>query len=107
MKTYKGYRGGDTAQPAHITVHFESGCSYPLRHVVRHSPTGFNWGYGGSGPADTARSILTDCLGVDVADQLYQKFKWAFVAGWGNEWEVTEDAIKEWADAVLKSYCQQ
>lgn len=31
--------------------------------MVRHSPTGFSWGYGGSGPADLARSLLIAALG--------------------------------------------
>jgi len=70
-----------------------------LKHIVRHSPTGFNWGYGGSGPADTALSILTDCLGLDRANQLYQDFKWDFVAGWGSEWSITEEEIKRWVKA--------
>lgn len=34
----------------------------PLKHLVRHSPMGFEWGYGGSGPADLARSIVGDVL---------------------------------------------
>jgi hypothetical protein len=32
---------------------------FPLRHICYHSPTGFEIGYGGSGPADLALSILT------------------------------------------------
>jgi hypothetical protein len=32
---------------------------YQLPHVILHSPTGFNCGYLGSGPADLALSILT------------------------------------------------
>jgi hypothetical protein len=35
----------------------------PLPHHVRHSPTGFAWGYGGSGPAELARCILIHALG--------------------------------------------
>lgn len=35
----------------------------PLRHYVRHSPDGFSWGYGGSGPADLARCLLIDAMG--------------------------------------------
>lgn len=35
----------------------------PLRHVVKHSPSGYTWGYAGSGPADLALSLLTDALG--------------------------------------------
>lgn len=34
-----------------------------LYHFVDSSPTGFAWGYGGSGPWDLARSILGDRLG--------------------------------------------
>lgn len=34
-----------------------------LAHIVRHSPSGFAWGYRGSGPADLARSLLAAVLG--------------------------------------------
>jgi Family of unknown function (DUF6166) len=34
-----------------------------LVHVRKHSPTGMSWGYGGSGAADCARSLLIDALG--------------------------------------------
>jgi hypothetical protein len=34
-----------------------------LRHVVKHSPGGFNWSYAGSGPAELARCLLLDALG--------------------------------------------
>ena len=54
--------------------------THELPHVVHHSPTGFEWGYGGSGPADLARSILTDAVGVNLADRFYQDFKWELVA---------------------------
>jgi hypothetical protein len=30
------------------------------------SPAGMNWGYAGSGPADTVRSLLIDVLGQDA-----------------------------------------
>jgi hypothetical protein len=35
----------------------------PLPHHVKHSPTGFTWGYHGSGPAELARCILIAVLG--------------------------------------------
>jgi hypothetical protein len=38
------------------------------------------WGYGGSGPADAALSILTDLVGPQSADEHYMDFKWEFVA---------------------------
>jgi len=37
-----------------------------LTHRSKHSPTGFMWGYGDSGPADLARSILFDHFGSDA-----------------------------------------
>lgn len=33
-----------------------------LHHHVRHSPNGFQWGYPGSGPAETARCLLLDAV---------------------------------------------
>jgi hypothetical protein len=50
------------------------------RRIVRHSPTGFNWGYGGSGPADLALNILSVFIGQEAAESLYQAFKWEFIA---------------------------
>jgi hypothetical protein len=44
-------------------------------HVVRHSPSGPEWGYGGSGPADCARSVLLALTDEATADAHYQAFK--------------------------------
>ena len=96
MKTYKGKkcRGGAGGQ---MIVVEEKGREHWLNHIERHSPDGFNWGYGGSGPADTALSILADCLGKVQAGALYQLFKRDFVAGWGDEFSINEKEIKNWA----------
>lgn len=64
--------------------------------VVHHSPTGIEWGYGGSGPADAALSVLAYCLPVGcdgeepvtlfegqcstLAWDMHQAFKWARIA---------------------------
>ncbi|MDI6872650.1 MAG: hypothetical protein QME79_15120, partial [Bacillota bacterium] len=47
---------------------------------VLHSPTGMEWGYGGSGPADFALNILALFVSREKAMALHQEFKWAFVA---------------------------
>jgi len=57
----------------------------PLKHIERHSPDGFQWGYYGSGPADLALSILHDfCKRYDMnptlAEDNYQEFKNKFIA---------------------------
>ncbi len=75
-KVYLAIRGKDENT---IIVSDEKGTRL-LRHIVYHSPTGMEWGYGGSGPSDLARSILADFAGIKVADMFYQEFKWDFIA---------------------------
>ena len=48
--------------------------------LATHSPTGFEWGYGGSGPAQLALAILADALGDDKAAlALHQAFKFRVI----------------------------
>ena len=49
-------------------------------HAVRHSPSGPEWGYGGSGPADCARSVLLALADEATAEEHYQAFKAEVVA---------------------------
>ncbi len=54
--------------------------------IYNHSPTGFNWGYLGSGPAQTALAICLEIMPHEwMARALYQSFKHAFVAGWQDD----------------------
>jgi hypothetical protein len=60
--SYRGRRHRNRS----VTVtayNLKTGWREPLRHVVKHSPTGFEWGYEGSGPAELARCLLIDVLG--------------------------------------------
>lgn len=52
----------------------------PRNDLVNHSPDGFNWGYGGSGPAQLALAILANEYGDEKALSAYQAFKWAVIA---------------------------
>jgi hypothetical protein len=73
------------------------------RLVIRHSPSGFEWGYGGSGPADLALNILLMFTDADTADRLYQDFKWQFVAKLPPEGGVIKgDDIRAWIRAHEK-----
>ena len=107
MKTYRGYPK-EQAGAGKIDViekpddNGSTPVKKPLEHVVRHSPTGMNWGYGGSGPSDTALSILTDCFGPTMAEKYYQKFKRDVVAGLPieAEWEITEQEILSWLKRI-------
>jgi len=67
--------------------------------VHAHSPDGFAWGYGGSGPAELARAILGDHLGREPSTHTYQDFKFAKLAKLdpkGLDWKITSDEIAAW-----------
>jgi len=98
---YQGVRSADGS--AHIEFNF--GASHvAVPHRMFHSPTGIEWGYAGSGPADCARSILSNAAGRVLGDAFYQDFKFKFISGWpksGGRITMTEiaaflmDALKE------------
>jgi hypothetical protein len=52
----------------------------PSQKIHNHSPDGFNWGYGGSGPAQLALAVMMDQFPLETARRIYQKFKWDFIA---------------------------
>ncbi|MEL6614470.1 MAG: DUF6166 domain-containing protein [Bacteroidota bacterium] len=60
------------------TLEGEAHASVP--HAVRHSPTGIEWGYLGSGPADLALSVLMALTDEQTARALYQRFKAEVIA---------------------------
>lgn len=67
---------------AHLRVTGPAGRILPMRLKWRsHSPTGFEWGYEGSGPAQLALAILAEATGdKDYTLAHYQAFKRAYVA---------------------------
>lgn len=94
-KSYHGICLGDDSAADHIIDVWKT-CKckdpkcesqdYRLPLIGKHSPTGFNWGYSGSGPHETAQCILADFLGYDPEKQsgdiflLPMKFKNSFVS---------------------------
>lgn len=46
----------------------------------QHSPDGFAWGYGGSGPAQLALAICLEIFPKESALRVYQAFKWKYIA---------------------------
>ena len=72
-----------------ITGYFSTGEVYvngkwldpaPSQELWNHSPTGFMWGYGGSGPAQLALAILLRATSRDRALKYHQQFKWEIIA---------------------------
>jgi hypothetical protein len=70
----------------------------PQLHLRNHSPTGFDWGYGGSGPAQLSLGILCAVLkDCDAALQLYQRFKWDVVSKLPKGfWMLGSDQVETW-----------
>lgn len=67
-----------------------------LKHV-NHSPTGFSWGYAGSGPAQLALSILLILCSQKDALRLYQGFKSDVIAVLPHEdFELSFKTIERW-----------
>lgn len=78
--------------PAGVTV------NVPRQYVV-HSPTGFEFGYGGSGPADLALNILGAFLPAPEAWRLHQDFKWQFIASTPRnvtQFTIAAAVIRDW-----------
>jgi hypothetical protein len=48
--------------------------------VVNHSPTGFSWGFAGSGPAQLALALLLELTTKEMALLWYQDVKWHIIA---------------------------
>jgi hypothetical protein len=103
VKEYRGYRL-EGASKTVVTVDGKA-----LVHVVHHSPTGLEWGYGGSGPSDLALSILADFFGEgeqykelkqlpnSKSLKLYQAFKRDFVARFPRKsWMIDSATIARW-----------
>lgn len=64
---------------------------------VNHSPDGFEWGYGGSGPSQLAYAILHQYAGPFTADKYYQEFKRDFIQDiHSDEFVISGEAIDEW-----------
>ena len=68
---------------------------FPLRLDLRnHSPTGFEWGYGGSGPAQLALALLADAVGDEFAQTHYQEFKREVISAFGASWSISAQEIR-------------
>ena len=98
---------------AYTGVRTKAGCwvrtpdlsSLPLRLDLQcHSPTGFEWGYGGSGPAQLALALLAHCMDDETALRFYHEFTRKVIAALprDNPWEMTCDQIREVIGSVEK-----
>jgi hypothetical protein len=99
MKRYEGYRQGSA-----VIVIVDGRPLDPRLDLYNHSPTGFEWGYCGSGPAQLALAILADHFSNDEqALNVYQRFKWEVITKLPKRrWVMTGDEIEEVLQTLLK-----
>lgn len=94
MKTYEGMRGESRAIVTVIADGVRKELD-PRFEIRNHSPTGFEWGYGGSGPAQLSLALLADHFEDDFkAQKIYQDFKFKIIVRFDQgEWKLTTDDI--------------
>jgi hypothetical protein len=99
-RIYEGIRHPNETDSAGESFVLVNGQTLPLAPSLKlrnHSPAGFNWGYGGSGPAQLALAILFDYYeDKEKALRLHQAFKFRVVAAWPQEngWTITGAEIE-------------
>jgi len=99
MSIYRGQRYQE-AGPLVVTKDGESLSPAPSQKVWNHSPDGFQWGYGGSGPAQLALALLLDVTDdPQLSVSLHQAFKRHFVAAWTEKWEISSEDIEAWIES--------
>ena len=100
MKRYEGCREGYA-----VLVTVDGRRLNPRFDLWNHSPSGFEWGYCGSGPAQLALAILADhCNDDEQALNFYQRFKWAIVTGLPRrQWTLTSAEIDEVLQSLRKA----
>ena len=69
--------------------------------IVWHSPSGFEWSYAGSGPADFALNILALVIDPLEAGRLHQRFKGDMIASMDRDGGVIPMShVRAWVQAV-------
>lgn len=91
-------------EPDGKTVSYDLPKRFDLRN---HSPDGFAWGYGGSGPSQLALAILADFL-EDERDALkyYQDFKWRAVVQLPQQdnWTITATQVRDILNEIIAGH---
>lgn len=110
MRFYHGERTPTGCEVEVIdSAHPKGGYALAPRHdLCEHSPTGYEWGYAGSGPAQLALALLADALGDDEkAQRHYQDFKFKVVARLPRDsWEISQADIRHQVAEMARGRCR-
>lgn len=98
-----------TRESGSCVVHVSGGGTrrkeLPLRlNVFNHSPSGFEWGYGGSGPAQLALAMLIEAFPDKSSDwvvRVHQAFKFKVVGSLSRDrWSMTIAEVRRIAEEL-------
>lgn len=100
----KFYHGRRTEHGCAVDVEEDGECYLlnPRLDLRNHSPTGLEWGYSGSGPAQLALALAADVTGDDDrAQEIYQRLKFKLVGGLPHEdWVLSEKQVRTAIEAI-------
>lgn len=98
---YGGDHGGDFGN---VTINGVKLSPAPSLKVRNHSPTGFAWGYSGSGPSQLALAILLKAgVPADRAQTFYFKFRDQFIAPLKRESFAIRVDVLAWVAEQMKA----
>lgn len=99
---YRGWRDPGASVGEECTVAAD-GTELEKRYdLLSASPSGFEWGYRGSGPAQLAIAMLSDAYGDQFACDNYQRFKDEVIAALPEHgWTLTTEDIDEWREVSI------
>jgi len=97
MRIYHGRRDPETGQAVNLAVEDTvSGHVYPIIEQPLPNTEGFEWGYAGTGPHNTARAILDDLLG--TIPNWVGEFERGVIADQEPEFDLADAVIYAWMD---------
>ena len=76
------------------------------QNAFNHSPDGFNWGYGGSGPAQLALALVLEVTDEEEAIKRHQSFKFDIIASLQGNFEMKAEQIYEWLE-IERAYSER
>jgi len=90
MKTYTGTRAFDG-----LDVRVDGRPLDPQFALKTFSKNGFEWSFEGAEPQQLALAILADATDAQTALRLSGPFMTSIVANFDNDWEMTEDDVRD------------
>jgi hypothetical protein len=94
----------DIEKPSHVVVTADG---QPLDYRLdlrNHSPTGFEWGYAGSGPAQLALALCAAVMHRERALECYQQFKFNVVGRLPKDgWTLTREQVLMESNRALEA----